>query len=76
LNLEELKEKCSCDYTLGEQIFCTVMVAVAVLCLLFDIITIIAAAVVESLLLALLAIPITLLGAVVLAVLMYIDYPE
>ena len=76
MNLEELKEKCSCDYTLGEQIFCTVMVAVAVLCLLFDIITIIAAAVVESLLLALLAIPITLLGAVVLAVLMYIDYPE
>lgn len=76
MNLEELKEKCSCDYTLGEQIFCAVMVAVAVLCIVFDIITIIAAAVVESVLVALLVIPITLLGAVALAMLMYIDYPD
>lgn len=75
MNLEELKEKCSCDYTLGEQIFCTVIAAVAVLCLAFDIITIIAAAVIESVLVALLTIPITLLGAVALAVLMYI-YPD
>ena len=53
-----------------------VMAAVAVLCLVFDVITIIAAAVVESVLVALLAIPITLLGAVALAVMMYIDYPN
>ena len=76
MNLEELKEKCSCDYTLGEQIFCMVLAAVAALCLMFDVVTIIAAAVVESIFVALLAIPITLLGAVTLAVLMYIDYPE
>lgn len=43
---------------------------------MFDAITIIAAIVVESVLVALLAIPITLLGAVALAVLMYIDYPD
>lgn len=76
MNLEELKEKCSYDYTLGEQIFCTVMVAVVALCCVFDVITIIAAAMVESVLVALLAIPITLLGAVALAVLMYIGYPD
>lgn len=76
MKLEELKEKCSCDYTLGEQIFCMVMSSVAALCLAFDIITIIAAAIVESVLVALLAIPITLLGAVALAVMIYIDYPN
>ena len=76
MNFEELKEKCSCDYTLGEQIFCTVMVAVVVLCIVFDVITIVTAMGVESVLVVLLTIPITLLGAVALAVLMYIDYPD
>ena len=76
MNLEKLKEKCSFDYTLGEQIFCTVIAAVAILCLALDGITIVAAIVVESVLVALLIIPITLLGAVALAVLMYIDYPD
>jgi uncharacterized membrane-anchored protein len=73
VNLEEMKEKASCDYSLKENIVVALIAAGFLLCIIFDVGLFVVAIVIESVHVALLVIPITLLGAVLLALLLYID---
>lgn len=73
MNLAEMKEKASCDYSLQENMVVALIIAGILLCVLFDLIALIATVIVESVYVLLLMIPITILGAVLLALLHYIN---
>lgn len=73
MNFEEMKEKGSYNYSLKESIIVTLIAAGVLLCILFDVAVVILAFVFELWYIALLIIPITILGTILLALLFYID---
>ena len=61
------------DYSLKENIIVALIVAGILLCIIFDVAVFIMAIVVELWYIALFIIPITILGAILIALLIYID---